>query len=109
MEVEEVVEYLRFRLIAKKSTLLDLLALFDSDSEDEWSQQYISMMEVRQTFSEKTGLDPERSLLLARYLIEDVEKEHVYTDDLNENLRSIVKSIIRNLFGDYEVNADRTK
>lgn len=40
---------------------------------------------------------------MARYLIEDVQTEFVYSDDFNENTREIVKSILKALFKEYPV------
>jgi hypothetical protein len=44
-----------------------------------------------------------QALLLARYLIEHSSSEFVYTDDLNEYSRTVVKSILKALFGNYSV------
>lgn len=46
-------------------------------------------------------LTDEQAHLLARYLIEDSDNQYVYCDPNNENKRSIVKSILKSLTGNY--------
>jgi hypothetical protein len=48
-------------------------------------------------------LRQEDAKTLARYLVEDSQNDYVYCDPANENLRTVVKSIIKNVIGDYEV------
>jgi ribosomal protein S20 len=55
------------------------------------------------------GLNESDALALSRYLIEDSPTDHVYCDPNNENLRSVVKSIVKNVIGDYEVNRGGSK
>ena len=49
------------------------------------------------------SLNEEDSKTLARYLVEDSQNDYVYCDPQNQNLRTVVKSIIRNVIGDYQV------
>lgn len=51
----------------------------------------------------------QESLLLARYLIEHSNQEYVYTDDLNEHPRAIVKSILRTVYGNYAIYTNNKK
>lgn len=37
---------------------------------------------------------------MARYIIEDINEEYVYCDQMNENHREVVKSILNNLVSD---------
>ena len=46
-------------------------------------------------------LRQEDAKTLARYLVEDSQNDYVYCDPANENLRTVVKSIIKNVIGDY--------
>lgn len=48
-------------------------------------------------------LKDEEAHILARYLVEDSSNEHVYCDENNEHKRSVVKSIIKALVGDYDI------
>ena len=62
------------------------------------------MDEAKKTLLEEPfSLEEEDAELLARYLIEDSNEDHIYRDDLNENHRGVVKSIIWNLVKDYPV------
>ena len=51
-------------------------------------------------------LREEESYQVARYAIEDCEEDFVYCDEGNQNKRDIVKSIIKAVVGDYEVNGE---
>jgi hypothetical protein len=46
---------------------------------------------------------------LSRYLIEDSQNDYVYCDPNNENIRSVIKSIIKTAVGDYELPKDFDK
>jgi hypothetical protein len=105
-EIENVVNFGRYILIGKGLDVEWLVSQFDAKTNDEWEQQYINLREARTFFEEHLKMQPADALLLARYLIEDSATEHVYTDDINEHSRAIVKSIIKNLFGDYPTHKD---
>lgn len=45
-------------------------------------------------------------MIISRYIIEDVQEEYVYCDDLNENHREVVKAIIKNLIPQYPLYED---
>lgn len=54
------------------------------------------------------NLPEAESHLLARYLIEDVDDEYVYSDAKLENKRDVVKSIIKAIVGDYDLSDEKT-
>lgn len=41
--------------------------------------------------------------MLARYMIEDCHEDYVYYDPANENIRDIVKSILKSVIGEYNL------
>lgn len=49
------------------------------------------------------GLNETDALILSRYLVEDSPNDYVYSDPNNENLRSVVKSILKNVIGEYNI------
>ena len=48
-------------------------------------------------------LSQEQAHLLSRYMVEDVMNDYIYSDEQNENKRDILKSILKNIVGDYSV------
>lgn len=40
---------------------------------------------------------------MSRYMIEDANEDYVYCDGLNENHRSVVKSILKTLIQEYPI------
>lgn len=48
-------------------------------------------------------LSEDQAHLLSRYMVEDVMNDYIYCDEENENKREIVKSILKNIVGDYSV------
>lgn len=68
------------------------------------------MQEVRLVLqSRPISLSTDDAHLLARYLIEDVQEEYVYCDDLNENHREVVKSIVKTLVQAYPLRSENPK
>ncbi len=65
------------------------------------------MGEVKEIFRSKPfHLQEEDIVIISRYIIEDVQEEYVYCDDLNENHREVVKAIIKNLIPQYPLYED---
>jgi hypothetical protein len=75
-----------------------------SEEEEEWKQQYINMTEIQYILKNNPYFDlkEEDAKTFARYLVEDSQNDFVYCDPANENLRSIVKSIVKQEVGAYE-------
>lgn len=99
----------RLILTGKELDLDWVVSQFDYSGDDEWKQEYVNMLEMRTFFQSSLNLKEEEARLIARYIIEHSDNEHVYTDDLNEHKRAIVKSILKNLFGDYPIFKDQKK
>ncbi|CAM6005417.1 unnamed protein product [Sphagnum balticum] len=119
--VVEICELLKYRFIFGGVPIeeirghFDYKGEFDDDSDEEeaqWRREYISMAEVKNILRSPTfGLNETDSFILARYLVEDSPNDYVYSDPCNEHLRSVVKSIIRNSVGEFNLpaNASRVK
>ena len=58
---------------------------------------------IRILQSHAFNLDEDEAYTLARYLVEDSNNQYVYCDENNEIERSIIKSIIKAVVGDYEI------
>ena len=54
-------------------------------------------------------LPTESAILLARYIIEDINEEYVYSHFLNENHREVVRSIVKTLIPSYTIVAEVEK
>lgn len=67
------------------------------------------MREARTIIHKHLAMNEHQALLVARYMIEHSHAEYVFTDDLNEHHRSVVKSIVRSLYGNYPVFETRRK
>lgn len=68
------------------------------------------MREVKSILQNKIfGLNETDSILLSRYLIEDSHNDYVYCDPNNENMRTVVKSIIKNIVSEYLLPTDLPK
>lgn len=118
-EVSDICETLRYRFIGLGIPIEDIRKYFDynadvdmaeNEEEENWNTIYINMREVNKILqNEAFGLNEADALALSRYLIEDSPNDYVYCDPNNENLRSVVKSIIKNAIGDYEINTNQSK
>ena len=49
-------------------------------------------------------LSQEQAHLVSRYMVEDVMNDYIYCDEENENKRDIVKSILKNIVGEYSAD-----
>jgi hypothetical protein len=118
-------ENLRYRLLGLRISINDARKFFDlpkqpsnpevgiqlgesvgleDEEEKPWEEEYITMHEVKEILrGYPFELSEEESHMLARYMIEDSMKDHVYVDLNNEQKRSVVKSILKALVGDYRI------
>ena len=120
-EITDICETLKYRFMGMNVKIEEIRELFDyrhdeddilmTEDEQNWRKTYINLEEAIKIVCKNRyfELSEEDGKTLARFLIEDSENDYVYCDPQNENLRTVVKSIIKNVIGDYDVFEDPDK